>query len=206
MVRLRETIHKADRISLPPRPEDPASLFAGMNTVQRHPPKDRIEVAGAQSQSGLARVTLLPGRTSTIANRQTGGNLRNREHRYPCCNRQSPRQSHGPANDTEPIRNLSHGSGTRTGHAGRCGRTPEPASRLPDQPDRDSRIGLLRHDRVPDTLLNVFSVPEGWRIAVTKAAYPFRELHATADRTMDVAIEAAKLWVNRAKLRYPTRR
>ena len=55
-------------------------------------------------------------------------------------------------------------------------------------------------------LLNVFSVPEGWRIAVTKAAYPFRELHATADRTMDVAIEAAKLWVNRAKLRYPTRR
>jgi len=54
--------------------------------------------------------------------------------------------------------------------------------------------------------LNVFSVPEGWRIAVTKAAYPFRELHATADRTMDVAIEAAKLWVNRAKLRYPTRR
>jgi hypothetical protein len=52
-------------------------------------------------------------------------------------------------------------------------------------------------------LLNVFNTSAGWRVAVTKTAYPFRELHATADETMDGAIEKAKRWADQTKLRHP---
>jgi hypothetical protein len=53
-------------------------------------------------------------------------------------------------------------------------------------------------------LLNVFSTPEGWRVAVTKSAYPFREIHATVDAIMDTAVENAKRWAEQAESRGPT--
>jgi hypothetical protein len=55
-------------------------------------------------------------------------------------------------------------------------------------------------------LLNVFSTPAGWRVAVTKSAYPFRELNATLDQSMGVAIETAKRWADQIELRHPTDR
>ncbi len=57
--------------------------------------------------------------------------------------------------------------------------------------------GTIEYRRL---LLNVFSTPAGWR------AYPFRELHATLDRTMDAAIETAKRWADETELRHPTYR
>jgi hypothetical protein len=60
--------------------------------------------------------------------------------------------------------------------------------------------GTIEHRNL---LLNVFSTPEGWKVAVTKAAYPFREIHAAMDGTMDAAIERAKHWVDRPELRDP---
>ncbi|TMJ49259.1 MAG: hypothetical protein E6G84_10915 [Alphaproteobacteria bacterium] len=63
--------------------------------------------------------------------------------------------------------------------------------------------GTIEYRRL---LLNVFSTPAGWRVAVTKTAYPFRELHATLDRTMDAAIETAKRWADETELRHPTYR
>ena len=60
--------------------------------------------------------------------------------------------------------------------------------------------GTIEYRRL---LLNVFSAPEGWRVAVTKTAYPFRELHATLDETMDAAIEKAKRWADQTELRHP---
>ena len=60
--------------------------------------------------------------------------------------------------------------------------------------------GTIEYRRL---LLNVFSTPEGWRVAVTKTAYPFREIHATLDVTMDAAIERAKRWADQTELRQP---
>jgi len=85
-----------------------------------------------------------------------------------------------------------------------------PARPLPrgeTQADRRSdaieSYGTIEYRRL---LLNVFSTPAGWRVAVTKTAYPFRELHATLDRTMDAAIETAKRWADETELRHPTYR
>ena len=60
--------------------------------------------------------------------------------------------------------------------------------------------GTIEYRRL---LLNVFSTPEGWRVAVTKTAHPFRELHATLDGTMDAAIERAKRRADQTELRHP---
>jgi hypothetical protein len=84
-----------------------------------------------------------------------------------------------------------------------------PVSRGETQADRRSEAigspasvyyGTIEYRRL---LLNVFNTPAGWRVAVTKAAYPFRELHATADETMDAAIEKSKRWADQTELRHP---
>jgi hypothetical protein len=68
------------------------------------------------------------------------------------------------------------------------------------EPEASVYYGTIEYHRL---LLNVFDTPAGWRVAVTKTAYPFRELHATADETMDAAIETAKRWADRTELRHP---
>ncbi len=84
-----------------------------------------------------------------------------------------------------------------------------PFPRRENQADRRSEAiesppsvyyGTIEYHRL---LLNVFDTPAGWRIAVTKTAYPFRELHATADEAMDAAIEQAKRWADQTELRHP---
>ena len=75
------------------------------------------------------------------------------------------------------------------------------------QTDRRSRAagpagtiyyGTIEYRKV---LLNVFRTPQGWRVAVTKTAYPFGELHATADESLDAAIEQAKGWADGSEVR-----
>ena len=84
-----------------------------------------------------------------------------------------------------------------------------PVSRGENQAERRSETsespasvyyGTIEYHRL---LLNVFNTPAGWRVTVTKTAYPFRELHATADETMDAAIETAKRWADQTELRHP---
>jgi hypothetical protein len=69
------------------------------------------------------------------------------------------------------------------------------------EPQASVYYGTIEYHRL---LLNVFEMPSGWRIAVTKTAYPFRELYATADETMDAAIEKAKRWADQTELRHPS--